>query len=77
MSGKRKYIDKTLAEKAKTVQDLDSGMSMRACTAKYFVFVNTIVNWKKNKSEIISSIILNSQVFLRKDLCESTATARS
>jgi hypothetical protein len=56
MSGKRKYIEKTLAEKAKALQDLDSGMSVRACVAKYSVFVGTIVNWKKNKSEIISSI---------------------
>jgi len=56
MSGKRKYIEKTLAEKAKTLQDLDSGMSMRTCATKYSVFVSTIINWKKNKSEIISSI---------------------
>ncbi len=44
MSGKIKYTEKTLAEKAKTLQDLDSGMSLRACAAKYFVFVGTIVN---------------------------------
>jgi uncharacterized protein YjcR len=56
MSGKRKYIEKTLAEKAKALQDLDNGMSVTACAAKYFVSVNTIVNWKKNKSEITSSI---------------------
>jgi len=56
MNGKRKYTEKTLAEKAKALQDLDSGMSVKACAAKYFVFVGTIVNWKKNKSEIISSI---------------------
>jgi hypothetical protein len=56
MSGKRKYAEKTLVEKAKALQDLDSGMSVRACVAKYFVYVGTIVNWKKNKSEIISSI---------------------
>jgi hypothetical protein len=56
MSGKRKYTEKTLAEKAKTLQDLDSGMSMRACATKYFVFVGMIINWKNNKSEIISSI---------------------
>jgi transposase len=55
MSGKRKYTKKTLAEKAKALQDLDSGMSMRACAAKYSVSVNMIINWKKNKSEIISS----------------------
>jgi hypothetical protein len=56
MSGKKKYIEKTLAKKAKTLQDLDSGMSMRVCVTKYYVFVGTIVNWKKNKSEIISFI---------------------
>jgi transposase len=56
MSGKKKYIEKTLTEKVKALQDLDSGMSMRACVAKYSVSVGTIVNWKKNKSEIISSI---------------------
>jgi hypothetical protein len=56
MSGKRKYTEKTLAEKAKALQDLDSGMYVRACAAKYFVSVGTIVNWKKNKSEIINSI---------------------
>jgi gas vesicle protein len=56
MSGKRKYTEKTLAEKAKALQDLDSGMSMIACITKYSVSISTIVNWKKNKSEIISSI---------------------
>jgi hypothetical protein len=44
MSGKRKYTEKTLAEKAKTLQDLDSGMSERACVAKYSIFVGTIIN---------------------------------
>ncbi len=31
-------------------------MYVRACAAKYSVSVGRIVNWKKNKSEIISSI---------------------
>jgi len=44
MSGKRKYTEKTLVEKAKALQDLDSGMYVRACTAKYFVSVSTIIN---------------------------------
>jgi transposase len=56
MNGKRRYTKKTLVKKAKALQDLDSGMSMRACAAKYSVFVGTIINWKKNKSEIINSI---------------------
>jgi hypothetical protein len=56
MSGKRKYIEKTLVEKAKALQDLDSKMSVRTCVVKYFVSVNMIVNWKKNKSKIINSI---------------------
>jgi transposase len=56
MNGKRRYTKKTLVEKAKALQDLDSGMSMRACAAKYSVFVGTIINWKKNKSEIINFI---------------------
>jgi hypothetical protein len=56
MSGKRKYTEKTLAEKVKALQDLDNGMFVRACTTKYYVFVGTIVNWKKNKNKIISSI---------------------
>jgi len=56
MNGKRKYTEKTLAKKAKTLQDLDSGMSVKACAAKHFVFVGMIINYKKNKSEIISSI---------------------
>ncbi len=47
---------KKLAEKAKTLQDLDSGRFVRACVTKYFVSVDTIVNLKKNKSKIISSI---------------------
>jgi hypothetical protein len=46
----------TLVEKAKALQYLDSGMFVKACAAKYSVFVGMIVNWKKNKSEIISSI---------------------
>jgi hypothetical protein len=56
MSGKKKYTEKTLAEKAKTLQDLDSGMFVRACAVKYYVSVDMIVNWKKNKSKIISFI---------------------
>ncbi len=44
MSGKRKYTEKTLAEKAKALQVLDSGMSMRAYAAKYYVSIDTIVN---------------------------------
>jgi uncharacterized protein YjcR len=56
MSGKRKYTEKTFAKKAKALQDLDSGMSVRACAAKYSISVGTIVNWKKNKSKIISFI---------------------
>ncbi len=66
MSGERKYIEKTLAKKAKTLQDLDSGMSMRACTVKYFVSVGTIINWKKNKSEIISSIFEFTSLFQKR-----------
>jgi transposase len=31
-------------------------MSVRACAAKYSVSIGTIVNWKKNKNEIISFI---------------------
>jgi hypothetical protein len=31
-------------------------MSVKACTTKYFVSVGRIVNWKKNKNEIISFI---------------------
>jgi len=56
MSGKKKYTEKTLAEKAKTLQDLDNGLSVRACVAKYSVSVSTIVNWKKKKNEIINFI---------------------
>jgi len=56
MSGKRKYIEKTLTEKAKTLQDLDSEMSLRSCAAKYFIFVGKIINWKNNKSKIRISI---------------------
>jgi len=56
MSGKRQYTKKTLTEKAKTLQDLDSGMSVKACAVKYSIFISTIINWKKNKSEIISFI---------------------
>jgi len=44
MSGKKKYTKKTLAEKAKALQDLDSGMSVKACVAKYSVSVGTIIN---------------------------------
>jgi hypothetical protein len=56
MSGKRKYTEKTLAKNAKILQDLDNGMSVRACPTKSFVYVSTIVNWKKNEYEIINSI---------------------
>jgi hypothetical protein len=56
MSGKRKYTEKTLTEKAKALQDLDSRMYVRTCAAKYSIFVGTIVNWKKKKSEIINFI---------------------
>jgi len=56
MTGKRKYTEKTLIEKAKALQDLDNGTFVRACATKYSISVGTIVNWKKNKSEIISSI---------------------
>jgi transposase len=66
MNGKRRYTKKTLVEKAKALQDLDSGMSMRACAAKYSVFVGTIINWKKNKSEIISSIYEFTNLFQKR-----------
>jgi transposase len=56
MNGKRKYFEKTLAEKAKALQNLDSGMFVRACAAKYSISISTIINWKKNKSKIISFI---------------------
>jgi len=56
MSGKRKYTEKTLVEKAKALQDLDNGMFVKACIVKYYVSVDTIINWKKKKSEIINSI---------------------
>jgi uncharacterized protein YjcR len=52
MSGKRKYTEKILAEKAKTLQDLDNGMFVRACAAKYFVSVDTIVKWKRRKARL-------------------------
>jgi hypothetical protein len=51
-----KIHQKQLAMKAKALQDLDNGMSVRACVTKYFISVNMIINWKKNKSKIISSI---------------------
>jgi hypothetical protein len=76
MSGKRKYTEKTFAKKAKALQDLDSGMSVRACAAKYSISVGTIVNWKKNKSKIIS-FISEFTSLSQKDLRESAATARS
>jgi hypothetical protein len=41
-------------------------MSVRACGAKYFVFVDTIVNWKKNKSEIISYISEFTSLFQKR-----------
>jgi len=44
MSGKRKYTENTLAEKAKTLQDLDSGMSVGAYATKYSVSVDMIIN---------------------------------
>jgi hypothetical protein len=66
MSGKRKYTKKPLAEKAKALQDLDSGMSVKACAAKYFVFIDMIVNWKKNKSEITSSISEFTSLFQKR-----------
>jgi hypothetical protein len=44
MNGKRKYTKKTLADKAKALQDLDSGMSVRACIAKHSVSIGMIVN---------------------------------
>ncbi len=49
MNGKRKYTEKTLVEKAKALQYLDSGMSMKACAAKYSVSVGMIINWKKKQ----------------------------
>jgi len=66
MSGKRKYTEKTLAKEARTLQDLDSGMSVRACDVKYFVFVSTIINWENNKSEIISSILEFTSLFQKR-----------
>jgi hypothetical protein len=63
---KEKVHQKTLAEKAKALQDLDSGMSVRTYTAKYFVSIGMIVNWKKNKSEIISSISEFISLFKKK-----------
>jgi hypothetical protein len=52
MSGKKKYTEKTLAEKAKTLQDLDSGMFVKACAVEYSVSVGTIVNWKKTRAKL-------------------------
>jgi transposase len=66
MSGKRKYTKKTLVEKAKTLQHLDNGMSAKACVAKYSVSIGTIVNWKKNKSKIISSISEFTSLFQKR-----------
>jgi len=66
MSWKRKYTEKTLAEKAKALQDLDSGMSMGACVIKYSVSVSMIINWKKNKSKIVSSIFEFTSLFQKR-----------
>jgi hypothetical protein len=41
-------------------------MSVRACTAKYSVCVGTIVNWKKNKNDIISSIYEFTNLFQKR-----------
>jgi hypothetical protein len=66
MSGKRKYTEKSLAEKAKTLQDLDNGMFVRACVAKYSVFMGTLVKWKKNKSEIVTFISEFTSLFQKR-----------
>jgi transposase len=63
MSGMKKYTEKTLAKKAKTLQDLDSGMFVRTCATKYSVSVGTIINWKKNRSEIINFIFEFTSLF--------------
>jgi hypothetical protein len=76
MSGKRKYTEKTLVEKAKTLQDLDSGMSVRACAAKYSISIGTIINWKKKKSEIISFISEFTSLF-QKRFAESAVMTKS
>jgi hypothetical protein len=70
--GKESTLKKTLACKAKALQDLDSGMFVRACATKYYVFVGTIVNWKKNKSEIISFI----SEFTNKSFLEKTCASQ-
>jgi hypothetical protein len=41
---------------------------MRACAAKYYVSVDMIVNWKKNKSEIISSIFESTSLSQKKPM---------
>ncbi len=66
MSGTRKYTEKTLAKKAKTLQDLDSGMFVRTCATKYSVSVGTIINWKKNRSEIINFIFEFTSLFQKR-----------
>ncbi len=47
---------KNISREGQSIARFGHGMSVKACSAKYFVFVDTIINWKKNKSEIISSI---------------------
>jgi hypothetical protein len=69
MNGKRKYTKK-ISREGQNIARFGHGMSMRACVAKHSVSISMIVNWKKNKSEIISFISKFTSLSLKK-ICAS------
>jgi hypothetical protein len=56
MNGKIKYTKKTLAEKAKALQDLDSGMSLKACVQITLSLSVQLSTRKRTRVRFISSI---------------------
>ena len=53
---KRKLANKSLAEKGKTLKDLENGMSNNGVAAKYGVPRNTVLTWVKSKYKLVASL---------------------
>ena len=49
---KRKLTNKSLAEKCKSLKDLENGLSNKDVATKYGVPRNTVLTWVKNKHKL-------------------------
>jgi len=62
MSSKRKYKESTVVEKLKAIEDVKSGMPVRAVAEKYGISIGTVSNWKNQNEKLVEIVQQNAPI---------------